>query len=85
MYLKINRKYEQREMRVGMVGINLVALSIHYRKLLLLLLHPYPIREQLSDDVDSFNNNKNAKVVIWTMIKNDRVINDIIFNCMRTS
>ena len=33
-----------------------------------------------SDDVDDSNDNRNVKMVIWTIIKNDGMINDTIFN-----
>ena len=33
-----------------------------------------------SDDVDDSNDNRNVKMVIWTIIKNDGMINSIIFN-----
>jgi myo-inositol-hexaphosphate 3-phosphohydrolase len=33
-----------------------------------------------SDIVDDSNGNQNIKIVIWTMIKNDEMIDDILFN-----
>jgi hypothetical protein len=33
-----------------------------------------------NDDVDGSSGSKNVKIVIWTMIKNDGMINHIILN-----